>query len=63
MSDTDAVHNTAFLLYFRYSNDDMLEWLEIESPADFDPEYFEKKHVKFRDPKKVLKQYERRFGV
>lgn len=41
----------------------MLEWLGIESPADFDPEYFEKKDVKFRDPKKVLKQYEKGFGV
>jgi hypothetical protein len=42
---------------------DMLEWLEIESPADFDQNYFDKKHVKFRDPKKVLKQYEKGFGV
>lgn len=41
----------------------MLEWLEIESPADFNPKYFEKKDIKFRDPKKVLKQYEKGFGM
>ncbi len=42
---------------------EMLEWLGVESPVDFDPKYFDKKDMKFRDPKKVLKQYEKGFGV
>ena len=38
---------------------DMLDWLGIETPTEFDPAHFDKKEVKFRDPQKVLKQYVR----
>ena len=42
-------------------HEDMLEWLGIDSPTYFNPKYFEKKEVKFRDHKKVLKEYEKQF--
>lgn len=42
---------------------DMLEWLGIESAADFDPTHFDQEDVKFRDSQKVLKQYERGFKM
>jgi hypothetical protein len=40
---------------------DMLEWLDIESAKEFNPEYFNKKDIKFRNPKKILRQYEKHF--
>lgn len=41
---------------------DMLEWLGIESAADFNQASFNAKEIKFRDSEKVLKQYEKGFG-
>lgn len=38
---------------------DMLEWLGIKNPADFDPAAFSAAAVKFRDPKKVLRQWQK----
>ena len=40
-------------------HEDMLDWLGIEKPQEFDPVHFDKKEVKFRDPQKALKQYVR----
>lgn len=38
---------------------DMLEWLGINEPAQFNPDAFDKKDIAFRDPQRVLKMYER----
>ena len=40
-------------------HEEMLEWLGIESAEDFDPTFFDEKDVSFRDPQKVLQQYEK----
>lgn len=37
-------------------HEDMLEWLGIESPTDFNPEHFDKKDIKFRDPNKAVER-------
>lgn len=42
---------------------DMLEWLGIDDPAQFDPMAFSQVEVEFEDPKRRLKAYEREFGV
>jgi len=39
-------------------HDDMMEWLEIEKPSDFDPNKFNIRKIKFSDPKKALARYE-----
>lgn len=36
---------------------DMLEWMGIETAAEFDPEKFDKKKVKFHNPKRRLKAF------
>lgn len=41
----------------------MLDWLAIESPDEFDAESFEPREVVFRNSKKVLKAYEKGFGI
>jgi Plasmid pRiA4b ORF-3-like protein len=42
---------------------DMLEWLDIKKGDRFDPTHFDPTEVYFRDPKKVLKEYKKGFGV
>lgn len=42
---------------------DMMDWMGLEDPTEFDPHAFAKDAVKFRDPKKVLQAYEKGFGV
>lgn len=44
-------------------HEDTLEWLGIESASDFNPEYFDTKDIKFRNPKKILRQYEKHFRL
>ena len=44
-------------------HEDMLEWLGLEDPREFDPTYFDPKEVEFEDPKKRLKEVEEGFGV
>jgi len=41
------------------SHKDMMEWLGVEKPSDFDPVKFDIRDVKFHDPKKVLARYEK----
>lgn len=40
---------------------DMLDWLGIESAEEFDPKMFDPSTIRFRDPKKVLREYEEHF--
>jgi len=40
---------------------DMMEWLGIDDPDEFDPEHFNKDEVEFEDPKKVLREYKKNF--
>ncbi len=42
---------------------DMMEWMGLDDIFEFDPKEFNKKTVKFRDSGKVLKIYEKQFGV
>lgn len=42
---------------------DMLEWLGIEDPKEFDPTIFDLREVEFKNPQKRLKKYERGFCV
>lgn len=42
---------------------DMLEWLSIENPNEFDPAYFDPNEVEFEDSKKRLKEFEKGFGI
>jgi len=44
-------------------HDDMMEWMGLDDPSDFNPASFDKTSVKFRDSKKVLKAYEKGFKV
>jgi hypothetical protein len=41
---------------------DMLEWLELENPDEFNPEYFDSTKVRFQDPKRVLQWYAKQFN-
>ena len=41
---------------------EMLEWLCIDDPKEFDPEHFNKDEVVFDDPKEQLKEYRERFS-
>jgi hypothetical protein len=40
-------------------HEDMMEWLCIEKPSDFDPAKFNIRKIKFSDPKKALVRYNR----
>ena len=42
---------------------DMLEWLGIDNPKDFDPAAFDPSKVKFQNPRQRLKEYERGYGI
>lgn len=42
-------------------HEEMLEWLEIESAAEFKPEYFVPEEVHFRNPKHMLRWYSQQF--
>jgi hypothetical protein len=44
------------------NHEDMMEWLDIEKPSDFDPEKFDMREIKFSDPKKALDRYDRFYG-
>ena len=44
-------------------HDDYLSWLSLDSAAEFDPVTFNPKAVVFRNPKEILKDYEKGFGV
>jgi Plasmid pRiA4b ORF-3-like protein. len=50
----EAVKNTK-----NPGHEDMMEWLGIEKPSDFDPAKFNIREIKFHDPKKVLARYEK----
>lgn len=41
----------------------MLEWLGIDKPEEFHTENFNPNHVRFRDPKKALKAFEKQFKL
>jgi hypothetical protein len=41
----------------------MLNWLGIDSPEEFDPTNFNPSEVEFEDPGDVLKRYEEGFGI
>ncbi|KKT41380.1 hypothetical protein A2W54_02175 [Candidatus Giovannonibacteria bacterium RIFCSPHIGHO2_02_43_13] len=41
---------------------EMLEWLCIDDPSEFDPSAFNPDEVEFENPKQRLKEYERGFG-
>ena len=41
---------------------DMVEWLGLEHPSDFDPTDFNPADAQFEDPKKRLKEYRKGFG-
>lgn len=41
---------------------DMVEWLCLEDPTDFDPATFDPLEIEFEDPKKRLKEYRKGFG-
>lgn len=42
---------------------DMIRWMGLKKGSDFDPHLFDPAEVKFRNPKKVLKAYEKGFKV
>jgi len=42
---------------------DMMNWLCLDTPADFDPLLFDVGEVAFEDQRKRLKEYEKGFGV
>lgn len=44
-----------------YAN--MLEWLGISKAEEFDPEGFNKDNVNFRDPKKILREFEEKLDI
>src|SRR3989338_1069953 len=44
-------------------HNDMMDWLMIENPNEFDPEHFNKDEVRFEDIKKRLKEYKESFGL
>lgn len=44
-------------------HESMLEWLMLEDARDFDPSYFDPSEIEFADPKDVLKEYEKGFGL
>jgi len=44
-------------------HDDMLEWLCIESPDEFDPAYFDLSEIEFENPGERLKEIEEGFGI
>ncbi len=43
--------------------DDVLDWLGIENADEFDSEKFDKRTVRFQDPKKRLRDYRKGFGM
>ena len=44
-------------------HEDMLEWLCIDSPEEFDPSRFDLSEIEFIDPVERLKEYEMGFGL
>jgi hypothetical protein len=42
---------------------DWLDWIGVENPSEFDPAIFNPEEVKFQNPKKRLKEYEKGFGL
>src|SRR3989338_6604054 len=44
-------------------HDDMVDWLCIDNASDFDPAEFSPREVVFQNPKVVLRNYKRGFGV
>ncbi|MDO8592927.1 MAG: plasmid pRiA4b ORF-3 family protein [bacterium] len=44
-------------------HDDMLAWLGLEDPADFNSNEFNPEEVEFEDPKKRLKEWNKGFGI
>lgn len=42
---------------------DILEWLCIDGPSDFDPSTFDLDEIEFRDAKQTLREYEKGFGI
>lgn len=38
---------------------DMLDWLELEKPSEFNPEQFDKTNIHFRNPKEALEEFEK----
>ncbi len=42
---------------------DILEWLDISDPSEADPARFDVNEVAFRDSNKILKEYEKGFGI
>lgn len=42
---------------------DMLEWLGLDSAAEFNPAAFDLREVHFEDPKKRLREYRKGFGI
>lgn len=43
--------------------DDMLEWLGMEDPKEFDPSHFDPSEVEFDDPKERLREVENGFEI
>lgn len=45
------------------AHEDMMEWMGLDDPHDFNPAYFDKNEIKFIDPKKRLKEYDEGFNL
>ncbi|MCX6713966.1 MAG: plasmid pRiA4b ORF-3 family protein [Candidatus Vogelbacteria bacterium] len=43
--------------------EDIIEWLGVDDPSEFDPTKFDIRDIEFRDAKKVLREHEKGFGV
>ncbi len=44
-------------------HEDMLEWLNIEDPKEFNPSYFDPKEIDFVNPKTRLREVQKGFGI